>query len=58
MFLATHSTESMDMARGPNGAWRPTDVIGNAVYVGKITIRGLGDTNAGPARWSLSGSPP
>ncbi len=38
------------MARGPNGEWRPADVIGNAVHVGKIATREIEDTKTSPAR--------
>jgi len=38
------------MAKGPNGEWRPADVIGNAVHVGKIATREIEDSKTPPAR--------
>lgn len=32
------------MARGPRGEWRPDDVIGCAVHVGKIVTGQIEDT--------------
>lgn len=38
------------MAGGPNGEWRPADVMGNAVHVGWIAIREIEDTKTAPQR--------
>ena len=38
------------MARGPNGEWRPADVIGNAVHIGRIATREIEDSKTPPAR--------
>ena len=38
------------MARGPSGEWRPADVIGNAVHVGRIATREIEDSKTAPNR--------